>query len=184
MKKYINLLPPDYQRDARLGRLNFQILSFGIWSIASLLIFAAILFASFVVLRQRLSGVEQEIVGESKVLDELKETSVRKEVEAYGQNLKNFETLTKARDNWSAVLVELANDLEKDMTLDTLTVGRLDRKVEVAGHAGSRSSVLKFRQSLIASAHFVNVNFPLANLEKPKDLNWKYRFYVKPEFLK
>ena len=32
--------------------------------------------------------------------------------------------------------------------------------------------------------YFEKVNFPLANLEKPKDLNWRYRFFVKPEKLR
>lgn len=184
MKRYINLLPPEQQKNIRLARVNSQVLSFVIWLILSILIFATVLFASFLVLRQRLESLQGEIAEQTKTLEELKETSVRKEVEIFSSNLKNFDVLQKSQDGWSRVLEEIARGLPADMTIDTMSINRADRKVELSGRGGSRNSVLQYRKTLIASANFVNLNFPLANLEKSKDLSWKYRFYVKPEFLK
>lgn len=184
MKQYINLLPPEQQRSIRLTRLNSQVMSFGVWFILSLLVFATVLFASFLVLRQRLDAMEQEVAVQSKALDELKDTAVRKEVENFSQNLKNFETLLKARDNWSGILQELARNLPPDMAVDSLSVNRADRKIELGGRAATRSSVLEFRRHLLDSGHFANINFPLANLEKAENLRWKYRFFVNPAFLK
>ncbi|MDP3741455.1 MAG: PilN domain-containing protein [bacterium] len=180
MKRYINLLPPDFQKQVKLEKLQSQVVSFGIWSAVSLLVFATILFASFVVLKQSLIGLAEEVAVQTKVLDEIKETSVRKEVEIYNNNLKNFETLAAARNDWSVVLMEIARTLPKDMTIDSLTINRLDKKVELGGHSRSRDQVLQFRKNLVSSSYFTNVNFPLANLEKPTDLNWKYRFFLNP----
>lgn len=184
MKRYINLLPPQDQKQFRLGRINAQILRFGIWVILSLLIFSAILFVSFLFLRADLEAADEEVALKTKALAEVKETSVRKEVEEYNQNLKNFETLIQTNELWSKVLMEIAKNLPPDMTIDSLQVSRTDRKVELSGHARARTSVLEFRRLLLNSSMVSAVNFPLANLEKPSDLKWKYRFFINQEFLR
>lgn len=184
MKKYINLLPPENQKQIRLARINTQILSFGIWVFISLLVFAATLFTTLLFLQGHLQASSEEVAQKTKALAEVKEASVRNEVEEYNNNLNNFEILQSANQAWSRVLIETAANLPPDMTIDTLTISRQDRKVELLGHARSRNSVLQFRRSLLNSSMVSGINFPLANLEKPADLKWKYRFYVAPEFFK
>ena len=70
MKRYINLLPPEQQRNIHLSRLNSQVLSFGIWLLLSLLIFSTVLFAYFLVLRQRLEQTDREVAIESQRLED------------------------------------------------------------------------------------------------------------------
>lgn len=183
MKKYINLLPPESQKQIRLGRVNAQFFDFGIWVVLSLLIFSAVLFVSLLFLRGNLEGTQEEVARQSRALAEVKEAPVKKEVEEYNKNLKNFETLVQTREPWSKVLMEIAKNLPADMTIDTMSISRLERKVELAGHARTRGSVLQFRGSLLNSRLVRSVNFPLMNLEKPRDLKWKYRFFVQEEFL-
>ena len=184
MKRNINLLPPDNQQQLKLARLNSEVLSFGIWLILSLLVFITVLFAAWIVTRSRLEGTTEQIAQQTKVLNELKQASVRREAEAYNQNLSNFQVLQKAHENWFLVLAELARRLPSDLVLDSFIMNRTNKKVEISGNAASRDSVLKFRQNLLASPYFTNVNFPLSNLEQPKNLVWKYKFYVKPGPLK
>lgn len=184
MKKYINLLPSEQQSQMRLASVNSQILSFGIWLILSALVTLTILFVSFLFFRGRLSNLNDEVIVQTKVLEEVRQTAVQKEAEIYNLNLKNFETLTKAQDKWSQIMMEIGRKLPPDMSVDVLKIDRLEKKVEISGRAGSRVSVLSYRQYLIDSPYFQNINFPLSNLEKATNVNWKYRFYIKPNSLK
>ena len=184
MKKYINLLPPENQKEIRSSRINTHFLDFGIWVVLSLLVFSTVLFISFLILRGNLNAREEEVARENRALAEVKETSVRKEVEDYNQNLTNFQTLAETSETWSKVLIEIAKNLPINLTIDSLSINRLDHKVELSGHAATRGAVLDFRHNLLNSRMFSRVNFPLSNLEKPAELNWKYRFFFNPDFLK
>lgn len=179
MKRYINLLPPQEQQKIKRFEVNAQVRDFGMWFIASLLIMGVFLFAGQYFLKRELNKTMAKIQTETTVLDNFKDRSIKTEVEDFNQNLGNFTALQKQNTDWSEALRELASILPQDMTIDRLVITRQDRKVEVAGHAGSRDSVLRFREHILESKHFVNINFPLSNLQKNANLPWNYRFYLK-----
>lgn len=184
MKKYVNLLPQTQQASLRLAKISSLVLSFGIWVVLSLLVTAALLFAAQVYLGKKLEAATILLASRGDELGKL-EQSVRKgEIEDLNLDLLNLQKLTGQSENLGPVLMEFAKLLPPDVTVDSITIMRADKKIEAAGRAGTRTSVLKLRQNILGSEFFKNVNFPLLNLEKPTDTNWKYRFFINPEKLK
>lgn len=179
MKKYINLLPPSQKQRITLDKVNSQLFGFGVWTTASLLILVLLLFLGQIFLSVELEAKAQEISLQLDKLAKLQETGVRREVEVYNQRLTNFLKLEESYEDWSKLTRELAGLLPGDMTIDSLNVSRADKKIILSGHARSRASVLRLRENLLTSPNFVNVNFPLSNLESSANLVWKYRFYYK-----
>lgn len=184
MKRFINLLPPEDQKQIRLAKLNTELISFGVWFGLSLLVLVALLFAGQIFLKAELNVSADHLAVKSQELDKLEQGSLKKQVEDFNLGLENFQKLEGAHENWSAILMELARLLPPGVTLDSVAVARDERKIEIAGRASTRTSALLLRTNIIASPYFVNVNFPLANLEKSIDVPWKYRFYFRPEELK
>lgn len=180
MKKFVNLLPPEEQKQLKLQELNRELLSFAFWLGLSFLVFIALLYAGRVFLRSELAATTQQVAAETTALTDLQEAGLPAEVEKFNLNLANFRTLTAKHETLAPVLLELAQLLPPDLTLSSLSLERKSRKVEIAGRAGSRKSVLILRRNLLTSPSFSNVNFPLSNLEKATDLPFSYRFYLKP----
>lgn len=178
MKKFINLLPPEEQRQIQLERANHQIIKFGIWLLASLLAMMAILLTDQLLLSQTLRTSTDQVAVQRQELQRIQGTSIQKEAETLNASLKNFQSLAKQDLKFSPYLIEFAKLLPHDVTIDTFAINRSTRKVEVTGRAGTRDSILELRQNILASEFFENINFPLDNLESARDVSWKYKFYI------
>jgi len=184
MKKSINLLPPPEQKKIKLIRMSEEIRDFAIWLTLSLFILGGFLFAAIVFLKEELSSVSEQITSQQEVLGNIQSTQIKGDIDRFNEGLTNFTTIRSESEQWSKALAELASLLARDVTIDGLDITRADKKFEIKGRAGNRNSVLKLRQDLLNSEYFGGVNFPLANLEKARDTDWSYRFYVKTEKLK
>ena len=181
--KYINLLPPAEQQKNKVEDVSRQIQDFGIWIVLSLAVLAVVFFVAELFLRGQMQSAAENMAAATGSLNSIHSSSVKKEVEIFNKNLNNFQSLGKQHENWSRIFNELALALPVDVIVDSLVIDREGHKVEAAGHAGKRTSVLKLRQNILASEYFTNINFPLSNLEKAAGPAWKYRFYIKPEKL-
>jgi len=184
IKKYINLLPPAEQQLVKVEETSGLIKDFGIWLAIALVVLSLFLFATKIFLNERLDDSRQQLATETETLTRLQATEARKEVEMLNADLQNLKVLESQAEKWSAALIELARLLPADMTVDSLSIDRKTLRVEASGHAASRSSVLGLRAGLIESEFFSNVNFPLDNLEKSRNLPWKYRFQLNRDKLK
>lgn len=184
MKHYINLLPPVEQQLLKVAETSAQVRDFGVLLGISLVVLSGFLFAAKIFLNEQLESSVAQLATETETLAWLESTSARKAVEALNLDLENFQLLEARAEKWSRVLIELARRLPADMTLDNLTIDRSSLRVEAAGRAGTRTSVLRFRETLLDSEYFANVNFPLSNLERSRNVPWQYRFQIKPEKLK
>lgn len=183
-KRNINLLPPDEQKENRIADLNVEVRNFGFLIGLSLVILAGFFAVNEIILLRELNANAEEISAKNAELMELKKTPLRQQMESLNLDLRNFLVLSAAEVYWSNALKELASVMPADITLDHLKLDEKSQKIEIDGHAATRNSVLVLRENILASPYFRNINFPLANLEKEKDLNWKYSFYVNPEAFK
>ena len=160
-------------------QVNQQIRDFGIRLLISLAVLIAIFLAIRFYLNIEVKQTREELARETGLLNSLETSAFRKEVERFNAELANFEILEKKQGKLSGILTEIAQKMPADLTLDRLTVDQSTGRIEIAGRASNRNSVLSFRQALIASERFKNINFPLANLEKPSNVAWQYRFFLK-----
>ena len=177
VKRYINLLPPEEQKRVKLEALNFAVAGFGVWVLLSLVFFITLIFAAQVLLNQEIDDVNRQVAARQRELQNIKQPAAQKEIELLNRNSANLQALLPAHQDWTPILVELAAAVPSDLIVDSLVITREDRKIEITGHGATRESVLKLRESLHASSYFRNVNFPLSNLEKARNVEWKYRLY-------
>ncbi|MDP3993832.1 MAG: hypothetical protein Q8P75_02520 [bacterium] len=183
-KRYINLLPPEEQKHIRLEGLNYAVASFGVRVLLSFVFFIAFIFGAQIILNQEIDDLNEQVAARSRELQNIKQPAVQKEIEALNRNLDNLQALLPSGEDWTPILVEFARLLPADLTVDSILITREDGKIEVAGHGDTRESALKLRDNLLESRYFKDVNFPLSNLEKARNVDWKYRFYYNPEKLK
>ncbi len=180
MKRSINLLPPKEQKTLILEGINQQLVSFGLGAIVSLVAMIFVIFVAQFFLASILEGNNARVDAKQAELIVLEKKQIQLQLDELNNTLKNFASLQKEKTVWSPYLMELARLLPPDVSLQTLTLTRETNKVELTGQAGTRESVLKLRENILNSEYFKNINFPLFNLESPRDVNWRYRFFLRP----
>lgn len=179
MKKNINLLPPSEQRQIALAATNAEVVRFGAWLVASIAILAVLLLAAMAVLQARLRVTADAVAGARTQLQELEQSALRDEVDTLNRDLKNYQVLSGFGGGISESLRELGRIIPPDVTLDSVAVDPVAKRVEISGRSGIRTSSLQFRQNILQSEFFYGVNFPLKNLEKASETTWSYRFYFR-----
>jgi len=183
MKKAVNLLPPAEQHELRTAATYAQVVSFGGWLVVSLLVLSLFLFLGRIFLEIETQTVSEQVAAEREGLEKYNVKEFRAEVVAFNKNLSNFQALVEENHNWSQVFLEIGRILPSQVTLDGIMIDGADLKVELNGRAASREAALQLRQNLLQSEFFQRVNFPLDNLENSADLEWSYRFYIRPQAL-
>ena len=183
MKKYVNLLPKEAQKEIRLERISSRLLNLLIWVLVSLVILVVLMIAARVYLNSELNRIDDRIVLQKEVVSQEENKALKKELTEFNAHLSNLVKLESSHAYWSEVLIELARLLPQDLAVDALTADRETRKMTIIGFAGTRDSVLQFRRNLISSQFFEDVNFPLSNLIRPTDVNFRYTFFVNADAL-
>ena len=184
MKKSPNLLPPLEKTNLVWANHHSQISKFGIYLIVSLLVTIAACGVGFFAVKHNLSASEKLLVETQREFEQIQETGLAEEIADINLNMGNYGTLSDAHVAWSPVLIEFAKLVPSDVAVTTISIDRETLKVELTGKAALRESVLELRKNIINSTYFHNINFPLFNLESPREVRWKYRFYIRPEILR
>jgi len=178
MKRYINLLPPDEQKEITAAVAIARVSSFGFWLLVSVAVLAALLLAAGFTLTAQLRAANETVAASEDELAKFEQSQLREEVGVFNQDLRNFQTLAAGKTEYSEALREFASILPTELTLDRFAILE-DGRVEVMGRGATRTSALRLRQNVLGSPHFEGINFPLKNLEKARDGEWNYRFSVK-----
>lgn len=179
IKKYINLLPPEELKVRRQKEFAHQLQFFGVVFLASLVALSALLFSAEVYLKAQVREGAAAVAAATEELATLERSGMQDEIGKINRNLENIQLLQKQQLKLFDAFREFAALLPRGMTVDGFTFTREEKKIEVSGRALTREEVLTLRENLLASQYFKAVNFPLQNLERSRDVEWSYRFYLK-----
>jgi Tfp pilus assembly protein PilN len=182
--KTINLLPKKDQKEITLELITHQLINFSVWVIVSMLIFFLIEFTTETKLKQGITSTDNEITQNKAALKSAANQQLENQVLTLSNEIKLVQTVRQQHYYWSNALIELGDLIPADIVIDILSLDRATGKVEIAGTAADRESVLKFWSEIYKSKHFKNINFPLTNLEKSSDSPFNFTFYINSDEIK
>lgn len=182
--KQINLLPPSERRELQLQFLANRLLIFWVWVIGGLLTFLFLALLTRFYLDRDISVTEGRIAENKALLDSSDYKDLQDQILQLNRNIKEIKNLQSQHYYWSDALVELSNLVPPDMQLGQINFDKSSGAIVIVGQAKTRDSVIAFWSNVIKSEHFRNINFPLANLEKPELPDFSYTFYVNAEEFK
>ncbi len=182
--KLINLLPQENQKEVRLELAANIFLEFWIWVIATLLIFfIASLFAVFY-LNSIIKATELSIYESQTILNSSDYKDLQVEISEINSHTKEINNIKNQHLYWSKPLLILAELIPSDVQLSLVTINRETGRVDIAGQARNRDSVITIWSNVIKTSYFQNINFPLKNLEKANFSDFNFTFYVNKEMIK
>ena len=183
MKKLANLLPKEDQKEIKLVNITSRLINLFIWILISLSVLILLTVATKFYLSSESGRVNDRIVLQEQVVTKEENQELKQKLIEFNTHLDNLEKLSDSHAVWSEVVIELARLVPQDMVIDSFLANRETGQISVTGFAKLRDSILDFRKNLLESEYFEDVNFPLANLVKPTDANFRYNFFVKEDIL-
>ena len=176
--KTINLLPKEEQKEIQLEFLFSHFSFFWIITLASLLVFLGLALGTKIYLNHKIQTTQAEIDLNQATLNSSDFKSLQDQVLELNASIKEVNNFIVQHYYWSKALVVLANLLPKDVQLNQVLLSRSTGRIDIAGQAATRESVIALWAAVIKSDYFKNINFPLANLEKAKIADFTFTFYV------
>lgn len=175
----INLLPPKAKQKLKLSILEREIIIVGsliISLVLSLMIFLGVIF--LILYRNQIQVQESNVLlGQAQELEE-QVSALNKELANFiNQQLEYISQIQKSQISWSAILEKLAQITPSNTRLEFLEI--LDNKVQINGFARSRDDVLSFQRILEQEKQFTEIESPLSNFVKQKDINFTFSFKLK-----
>lgn len=177
----LNLLPPQEKKELELAEIGHWFISFFGLILVILMIFSLLLFSTYAYLsilvkaQNELIAIEQsnvEIVGQVKQIEEkIKQTN---------QNLSQIYHLQKDFVCWSPILEELARTVPQGIYLTNFSYQALTNQVNLNGRAETREQLLIFQQTLKENPQFIELEAPLSNLLKQRDIDFSFSFKLTP----
>lgn len=176
----LNLLPPLEKELFRLELTRRQLARAGAAVLLTLFGFIAILgFIWFFILlqlksySQSLQNIEASFQGQSV-------GNQKQLIADFNQYLEKLNQAQKNQARYSLILAELANILPSGTRLDSLLINEKN-EVAISGFAQQRTQVLTLQNALEKSAFFTQIEKPLANLTKQTNINFNFKFNLRPE---
>lgn len=173
-----NLLPKEQQKDIKLEKASSKLVNLIVWAFLSLVVLLLLSFAAKLYLQSELKRVTDRVELQKQVVSQGENQELKIKLKEFNGHLDNLVTLSDNHAIWSEVVIEFARVIPEDVAIDNFLADRKTGQISITGFAKFRDSVLDLRNNLVASEYFENVNFPLANLVRPEDVNFRYKFFV------
>jgi hypothetical protein len=176
--RIINLLPPEAKNEYKYELVSHKVLAFWTWIALSLLVFYGLSFGTAYYLKSIISDTDQQIVVNKQLLSSSNNRDLQEQILILNKNIQEVNILRSQHYLWSNALLKLSNLVPAGMEFNQLILNSRTGKIDVTGQAETRDDVLLFWSNVLHSSDFKDINFPLANLEKARIVNFSFSFNV------
>jgi len=176
----INLLPPAYRQKIKLEQINFWIIKSGFLGlfIFSFFVFILLVVYSFLVIQH--NSVIHQIEQAKFILERQNKEEIETRVAEFNKIVERLNTLQKQRTEYSWFLIKLAKLVPSEIYFDRILINK-NQQVYLVGYAQTRDRLLEFKEKLEDYGEFFEIDFPLSNLVKAKDVDFTIKFYYQPQ---
>ena len=175
----LNLLPPQEKEMIRLSRINRLIIFYSGAIFVLLVIFIILLLVTLFFLTIQLKAIEKLVVLEEKSAPSLAMRNLEKEITLINQKLKMIDKIQTDSIPYSIILEDLAKMIPLGVQLFSFSFDSQTKKANLIGYAPERDQVLALKESLEKFEKFNQVESPISNLLKARDIDFRFSFVIK-----
>lgn len=169
----INLLSSEEKKDISYERNNisligsFMILGF----VLGILTFLLITIND--VQKSNLTALTAETKNIEKFLNQDSNKQVESKMKQINYYLSTIKVIEADKTDFSATLVEIANQTPAGVRLYNINLNKTDKNFEISGNADVRENFIKFTSNIGKTGYFENVESPSSNIISPTDISFK-----------
>ncbi|KKQ61330.1 MAG: hypothetical protein US81_C0007G0010 [Parcubacteria group bacterium GW2011_GWE2_38_18] len=175
----LNLISQESRREIKLKRIYDLLKS----TYLTLLILAILVSMMFLIARIVLQQNFNNVVSQT--------TLITKNSQEYNSKIREINSKITSINQvqnefipWSNVLLELSEKSPSDISLTFLQVNQERNSIKIKGTAGTRDSLLSFKNNLESSTFFYQINLPLANIFEKNNIYFEIDAKLRTENLK
>lgn len=175
----LNLLPPAEKKELELIRTGFKLRGFILCFFVSLIIFIIFLTNTLLCLSILLKA-QNELV-EIRQSDKRNQYLLEMEDKIKEINFEMERIVQKQKELflWTPLLEDLAKIVPRGVVLTGVSYSPSNKRISLNGLAESRENVLLFQEALEKNKSCAEVEAPLSNLLKQKEINFTFTFKPK-----
>jgi len=175
----VNLLPQEEKKELELIKISFKLRTFVFCFLISFLIFIIFLSSTLLCI-SILLRTQKELV---EVRQNDKRTQYLLEMENKIKEINlGMERIVQKQGElflWTPLLEELAKTVPQGAILTGISYSPSSQRVSLSGVAASRAEVLFFQEALEKNRYCFDLEAPLSNLLKQKEVNFTFTFNPK-----
>lgn len=176
----LNLLPSQDKKDLELASLSRLIASLAIWFLIFLIIFTLLLISTYFSLsilleeQKKLIEIRQSDPKTQGVLE------IEGKIKQANQIVKQVYLKQEEMILWTPLLEKMTRIVPSGIYLTNFSYKAVDNQITLNGWADWRENLLYFQESLEENSFFKEVEAPLSNLIKQRNID--FSFTLKPVF--
>lgn len=167
----LDLLPPKEKEQVNIKKAyslakDLIILSFLVAGVASVFLIGA---------RYIIKGDLKNITEQNDLII-LSYKELNQDTRKYNDELKRLSNIQKENVEFSEILLKITELTPQGITLNYLSLNLKDKKniaVQIRGFAENRDNLINFKKNLDSSPFIKDVELPISNLLKQKDINFE-----------
>lgn len=160
----LNFISPG-QRTANQFHKNYRLVqSIAVTAVFVLLIIVGAMFASQIILNNKLSEITADTLALKEQTENDKSLNLGETVQSFNSLVSNVAGIQSEYAKWSYVLLEVGESITDGIVLNTFDIQKTNGTFQFAGNADTRDSLLEFKNNLDNSPYFENVESPISNL--------------------
>lgn len=173
----LNLLPPEEKRELKSQQMLRRISVFGASSLLYIVVFLVLLSTVRWSLQIQLKAIEEI----SKKIEESDQNrdfqKFKQEVDQINRQLKYFFQLHEETINYSTAITQLTEKAIPGIEFRQLSLN--GQKVSLGGRANNRDTLIMFKEALVNSPDFQNLDVPLSNFLQQNNIDFSFNFELK-----
>ena len=141
------------------------------------LVLILLLGGLLIFLNFRFQAIEKEIITEqSRVIQTETIRSMERKIKELNKELKEVREAQIKESNIYSVLDDISQNVLFGVEVYSLRIDRGTKRVNVSGYSSTRENLLIIKEILETLDNYRNINFPLANLTNPRDIDFSFSF--------
>lgn len=183
--KIVNLLPKSKQREFYYHKLFGSLKILFIISGATFVLVLLAQFGTKLYLEHELTTIQSTIDRIRLASNKEENANLKKKIQGINNQISDYTTLAGDAPKWSRVLEAFSKLVPEQVYIQNFVVDSIKRQVSISGFAPSRESVIALYNNIVAdNKNFSNIDYPLDNVSKPTDVQFRFTFTVEEKFLK
>jgi Tfp pilus assembly protein PilN len=175
----LNLLPPQEKQELERSEIAHWFISFWVMILVGLIIFSLLLLGTYWYLVILLKAQNELIAIEQSNVAMIKQISqMETKIEQINQNISQIYLLQKDFIPLTPILEEIAKIVPQGIYLNNFSYQASTHQVNLNGHAGQREQLLLFQKALEENPCLIELEAPLSNLLKQKDIDFSFSFTI------
>lgn len=183
--KVINLLPKEKQKEFVYRKIfrGLKVLCGIVF--ASFALVVLLQFGSRLYMEREVNKLRAETDAIRAVSNQEENTELKKQIQFINSQMTDFNTLSTESPKWSPVVRAFVRLVPSDVYVQSFAVEITKRQVNITGFAPKRESVIQLYNNISAdSEHFANIDYPLENVSRPTDVQFRFSFTIQEGVLK